>query len=95
VNVHGFGGHHRHDGRHRERQGSGPEIVSMSETSGLGANAKEESFRDQYIGGSGPFSLTKNGGTIEALTSATVTSRAFTAGVNAALAAAESMGGEG
>ncbi len=67
----------------------------MSETSGLGANAKEESFRDQYIGGSGPFSLTKNGGTIEALTSATVTSRAFTAGVNAALAAAESMGGEG
>lgn len=70
---------------------TGVSIVSMSETSGLGANAKKESFRGQYAGSSGSVALKKNGGEIDALTGATVTSAAVTRGVNAALAAAAEL----
>lgn len=66
---------------------TGISIISMSETSGLGANAKKESFRSQFIGKSGTLALTKKGGEIDALTGATVTSTAVTNGVNAALEA--------
>jgi len=66
-------------------------IVDMSETSGLGANASKESFRSQYIGLKEEAAVTKDGGEIEALTGATVTSRAVTRGVNAALAAVRSL----
>lgn len=64
---------------------TGVSIIDQSETSGLGANAVKSEFRDQYVGGSGPFAVTKDGGTIQALTGATITSRAVTRGVNAAL----------
>ena len=67
---------------------TGVSIVSMSETSGLGANANRESFRSQYVGRSGSVALRKQGGEIDALTGATVTSTAVTRGVNAALQAA-------
>ena len=70
---------------------TGVSIVSMSETSGLGANAKRESFRSQYVGKSGSVALKKQGGEIDALTGATVTSTAVTRGVNAALAAAAEL----
>ena len=66
---------------------TGVSIVQMSETSGLGANASRESFRSQFIGKSGSVALSKQGGEIDALTGATVTSTAVTRGVNAALAA--------
>ncbi|HPE15748.1 MAG TPA: FMN-binding protein [Oscillospiraceae bacterium] len=95
VKVNGFGGTIDMMVGVADGKVTGTEIISMSETSGLGSNAKDPTFRDQYIGGGGPFSLAKNGGTIQALTSATVTSRAFTAGVNAALDAAAATGGEG
>ena len=74
---------------------TGVSIVSMSETSGLGANAKRESFRSQYIGKSGSVALKKQGGEIDALTGATVTSTAVTKGVNAALLAAAELMREG
>ena len=67
---------------------TGVSIVSMTETSGLGANASRESFRSQFVGRSGSVALRKQGGEIDALTGATVTSAAVTAGVNSALAAA-------
>ncbi len=70
---------------------TGVSIVSMSETSGLGANAKRESFRSQYTGKGGSVALRKQGGEIDALTGATVTSTAVTKGVNAALAAANEL----
>lgn len=70
---------------------TGVSIVSMSETSGLGANASRQSFRDQYVGKSGSVALRKQGGEIDALTGATVTSTAVTAGVNAALLAAQEL----
>ena len=66
---------------------TGVSIIQMSETSGLGANAKRESFRSQYVGKSGSVALKKQGGEIDALTGATVTSTAVTRGVNAALQA--------
>ena len=70
---------------------TGVSIVKMSETSGLGANARRESFRSQYAGKSGSVALRKQGGEIDALTGATVTSTAVTKGVNAALAAAAEL----
>ena len=66
---------------------SGISIVKMIETSGLGANASNTSFREQFVGKSGPLAVDKDGGDIVALTGATVTSRAVTDGVNAVLTA--------
>ncbi len=67
---------------------TGVSIISMSETSGLGANASRESFRSQFSGQSGTVALSKEGGSIDALTGATVTSSAVVRGVNAAIGAA-------
>lgn len=71
-------------------------IISHTETPSLGAvaaaqNSAGESFRNQFIGQSGSLSVSKDGGTIDALTSATITSRAVTAGVNAALLCAAGL----
>ena len=71
---------------------TGVAIINMSETSGLGANASKESFRSQYVGKSGELAVSKDGGEIDALTGATITSRAVTRGVNSALAAAAELG---
>lgn len=72
---------------------TGVSIISMTETSGLGDNASKADFRDQFAGSTGELAVNKDGGTIDALTGATITSRAVTDGVNAALrAAAELMG---
>lgn len=75
---------------------AGVRIISHSETSGLGANAAAptsvgESFRGQFVGMSGTLAVTKDGGAVEALTGATITSRAVTSGVNAALACAGAL----
>ncbi len=71
---------------------TGVSIVDMSETPGLGDKAADESFRAQFIGTAGDAAVTKDGGTINALTGATVTSRAVANGVNVAVAAAASIG---
>ena len=52
------------------------------------ANSKGEAFRGQFVGMSGVLSVDKDGGQVDSITSATVTSRAVTTGVNAALAVA-------
>ena len=75
----------------------GISVISQTETAGLGAvcaakNSAGEAFRGQFVGASGTLAVTKDGGTIDAITSATITSRAVTAGVNAALACVEKMG---
>lgn len=71
---------------------TGVEIIKTAETSGLGANAGKESFREQFKGKTGTIQVTKDGGEINALTGATITSRAVSAGVTSAIAAAQSMG---
>jgi electron transport complex protein RnfG len=66
---------------------TGLSIVDCSnETPGLGANAANESFYSQFAGKSGTVAVTKDGGDVEALTGATITSRAV---ANAATEAIE------
>lgn len=69
---------------------TGVSILSMSETAGLGARAKEASFTDQYAGRSGEIGVSKTSAddqNIQAISGATITSKAVTLGVNNALAA--------
>ena len=75
----------------------GISVVSHTETAGLGAVAAAGTpagvaFRDQFVGASGSVSVTKDGGTMDAITGATITSRAICVGVNAALDAVASLG---
>jgi len=75
----------------------GISIVSHTETAGLGAVAAAgtpagENFRGQFVGASGSVSVTKDGGTMDAITGATITSRAICVGVNAALECVAQMG---
>ena len=75
----------------------GISIIKHTETAGLGAVAAATTpagvdFRDQFAGKSGSVSVTKDGGEIDAITGATITSRAVCAGVNAALACVANMG---
>ena len=76
---------------------SGISIVSHAETPGLGAvaaqaNDKGQAFRDQFVGQTGTVAVTKDGGQIEALSGATVSSRAICAAATAALEAVKSVG---
>lgn len=71
---------------------TGVEVVSHSETPGLGANATKEEFREQFkqnVSESG-FSVVKSGNAttneVNALTGATITSKAVTNAVNKAMA---------
>ena len=69
----------------------GVEILSISETAGLGMKATEAKFRDQYVGKTvEAFTVTKTGASsdeeIDALSGATITSNAVTNAVNAGLA---------
>ena len=75
----------------------GISVVSHTETAGLGAVAAAGTpagiaFRDQFVGASGAVSVTKDGGTMDAITGATITSRAICVGVNAALDAVAGLG---
>ena len=75
----------------------GISIVNHTETAGLGAVADADTpkgiaFREQFIGTSGSVSVTKDGGTLDAITGATITSRAICVGVNAALDCVAGLG---
>lgn len=69
-------------------------VISHTETPGLGAiaaaeNAKGEAFRGQFAGLSGDLTVGEN---VDAITGATITSKAVTEGVNAALEFVENLG---
>ena len=75
----------------------GISIISHTETAGLGAVAAAgtpagEAFRNEFVGASGSVSVTKDGGDVEAITGATITSRAICVGVDAALEVVGKMG---
>ncbi|MBQ9197142.1 MAG: RnfABCDGE type electron transport complex subunit G [Clostridia bacterium] len=55
---------------------------NFSETAGLGAKSKEPAFYEQFAGKTYPVDLSKNGGEIDAITAATITSSAVIRGVN-------------
>lgn len=71
----------------------GISITDMSETPGLGTLAKDEKFIGQYKDKSAPIKVNKDGGDIQALSGATITSRAVTKGVNQAADAAKILSG--
>lgn len=59
----------------------------FAETAGLGARTKEAWFGAQYAGKTSPIALKKDGGEIDAVTSATISSRAVTKAVDLAVTA--------
>lgn len=67
---------------------AGIEYLSISETAGLGMNAQKDSFKEQFKGHTDEIGVSKNAPSdteIQALTGATITSKAVTAAVNDAL----------
>ena len=73
---------------------TGISVISHTETPGLGAvaaaqNAKGEAFRGQFVGQEGTLAV---GNQIDAMSGATITSKAVVAGVNAALDFVANMG---
>ena len=69
---------------------TGLEILSHAETPGLGANAVKPDFKDRFIGKSGELTVDKTsneGQNIQAITAATITSKAVVSAVNAITAA--------
>ncbi len=74
-------------GENGEQIVSGVEIISHSETPGLGANMTKDSFREQFVG-KGRVEVVKAGakdGEINAISGATISSKAMASSVNAAL----------
>ncbi len=75
----------------------GISIISHTETAGLGAVAAAttpagEAFRNQFVGTTGEVKVSKDGGSLDAITGATITSRAVCVGVSAATACVANMG---
>ncbi|MBO5060581.1 MAG: RnfABCDGE type electron transport complex subunit G [Clostridia bacterium] len=77
---------------------TGIEIISQSETAGLGSNCTKEEFKAQFVGKTENIEVVKNGATgnqVDAISSATITTKAVTRGVNEAVNTIKSMrGGE-
>ena len=76
---------------------TGVSITSSSETAGLGAIASQQSekgdaFRSQFVGLTSPVAVDKDGGQIDSISGATITSRAVSTGVTAALDACADLG---
>lgn len=75
---------------------AGIEIVSSSETAGLGKNASKESFKSQFVGLTKEITVKKNApdknnNEIQALSGATITSNAVSSGANAAIDAVKKI----
>ena len=74
---------------------TGVRVLEIADTPGLGMNVKKDSFLSQFSGKSGTVAVTKDGGEINAVTSATISSRAVAKAVsNAAEVYNEITGGE-
>lgn len=67
---------------------TGIQILTHTETPGLGANVNNDGFRMQFVGKKAPLQVVKGSASseeISAITGATITSRAVTEGVNQAV----------
>ena len=64
---------------------------NFKETAGLGAKTKDAAFSGQFAGKTAPVALRKNGGEIDAVTSATISSTACTNAVNTVCAALDAV----
>lgn len=72
---------------------TGLRVLSHAETPGLGALATSPDFYEQFVGKSGEIAVTKDGGEINAITSATITSRAISTGADEAVTWVSENGG--
>ncbi len=76
---------------------TGVEVTSQSETPGLGASCTQDEFKDRFIGKKEGITVVKYGAgenQIDAISSATITSKAVTKGVNDAISAVYAINGE-
>ncbi len=76
---------------------TGISIISQGETAGLGAKCVDETWQRQFVGKTENIEVAKNGATgnrIDAISSATITSRAVTKGVNDAIDVVKALGGD-
>ena len=86
LNANGFGGAiDLMVGIDLEGKVTGISVISHSETASLGAECTRADWQSQFVGTAGSLQVTKDGGTVDALTGATVTSRAVTEAVNRAV----------
>lgn len=74
---------------------TGVSILAHGETAGLGSKAEDPAFLSQYIDKSGTITVNSGKNAINAITGATVTSKAVTDGVNTALTAVLNYNAEG
>lgn len=96
VSVNGYGGLiDMIVGINEDLSVSGVNIISMSETAGLGANAQKEEFLSQYKNKTSDIKVVKSSGnesnSINAISGATITSKAVTGGVNKAIETAKAV----
>jgi len=76
---------------------TGVYVISQAETAGLGANCTKSEWLKQFVGKTEDIEVTKNGASgnqIDAISSATITSKAVTKGVNDAINAVKLLGGD-
>ena len=81
----------------RQLRCTGISITQHSETSGLGANAASTAevgvkFRAQFVGQDESIALSNAGGSIDALTGATITSRSIAGAVAESIRVVKSLG---
>ena len=74
--------------------GTGAAVTESAETPNLGSKVGEPAFIEQFVGKSGALAVDKDGGEIAAVAGATISSRAFTDGINKALEIYEQVKGE-
>ena len=71
---------------------TGASVIDHAETSGLGAKITEPDFLGSFTGQSEGMAVTKDGGTVDSITAATISSRAMANAANTAIAVCESLG---
>lgn len=78
----------------KDKKITGVDILTHSETPGLGANAANPEFKNQFAGKTSPIEAVKGDAgenQISAMSGATITSKAVTRAVNSAAAAADNI----
>jgi len=97
ANPNGYGGEvSLAVGIDEELKVTGVYVISQSETAGLGANCVNPEWQAQFIGKTENIEVVKHGANenqIDAISSATITSKAVTKGVNDALKVIKQVGG--
>lgn len=72
---------------------TGAKVLESAETPNLGTKVEASDYISQYVGKTGNVAISKDGGDIEAVAGATISSRGFTAGINTAFEVYEAVKG--